>query len=83
MPIADLTDLQFLVLEIIGPSKRPGREVREAMEAQGVRKGLAAFYQLMSRLEDSEFVEGSYEVREVDGYTVKERIYKLSGKDGR
>ena len=74
-----ITDLQFLVLSILLNSKRSGREVRKEMAEHGVKKTLAAFYQLMSRLEEAGMVRGWYETKVIDGQTIKERHYEISG----
>ena len=38
-----------------------------------------AFYQMMSRLEDSKLVKGWYESKEIDGKKVRERTYEITG----
>jgi len=78
MPLPDLTSLQFLVLQILGGVKRSGREIREKMAGEGVRKSLASFYQLMARMEDGGLVEGEYHKIEVAGQPVQERRYKIT-----
>jgi DNA-binding PadR family transcriptional regulator len=77
--LPELTHLQFLVLSILMGSKLTGRQVREELEKSGVRKSLAAFYQLMARLEDGGMVSGWYEQVVVDGATIKERHYEITG----
>lgn len=77
--LPDLTHLQFSVLTALMGSRKTGRHLREELAQQGVKKSLAAFYQLMSRLEDADMVRGWYEPVVVDGYTVKERHYEITG----
>lgn len=79
MPIPDLTHLQFLILSVLMGSEASGREIRAELAKQGQTKSLAAFYQLMSRMEEAELVEGWYETRVIDGQTVKERNYRILG----
>src|SRR5688572_18267316 len=78
MGIPDLTHLQFLVLDVIGAKERPGKYVREKLTSQGERKTLPAFYQMMARLEDAKFVEGSYRKIEVGGQQLQERWYRIT-----
>src|SRR4051794_27224023 len=80
MPLPELTHLQFLVLSILLDAERSGRYVREQLAEQGVRKTLAAFYQLMSRLEEAGLVEGRYVQEVIDGIPVKERHYRITGE---
>jgi DNA-binding PadR family transcriptional regulator len=77
-----ITHLQFLVLDALVAHDRPGRELRDALAAYGVRRSAPAFYQMMARLEDAGLVEGWYEQRNVAGQHLKERSYRLT-KPGR
>ena len=79
MPLPDLTHLQFQVLDILGGVARPGWAVREKLKEVGESKTLPAFYQMMARLEDSNFVKGEYRKVEIDGHPVNERWYKITG----
>ncbi|WP_417378172.1 hypothetical protein [Gimesia sp.] len=75
-----LTHLQFYVLSILMEGQKTGREVREMLRTEhGQKKTLAAFYQLMSRLEDSDLIKGWYESKHIDGVTIKERRYEILG----
>ena len=77
--IPDITHLQFLILTALLSDKRTGREIRSELKKQGQKKSLAAFYQLMSRMEETGYVRGWYETKHVDGQTVKERHYEIRG----
>lgn len=77
--IPDMTALQFFVLRALIDGELSGRDLRERLASEGEKKSLAAFYQLMGRLEEAKFVEGSYVTKVIDGQTVKERRYKISG----
>jgi hypothetical protein len=79
MPLPELTHLQFLVLTVLLDSERSGRYIREQLIEQGVSKTLAAFYQLMARLEEADFIEGWYVQEVVDGIPIKERHYRALG----
>jgi len=74
-----LTHLQFLVLDIVRSSQISGKDLRAALAKEGVRKTGPAFYQLMSRLEESHMLEGWYEQQVVEGQMLKERWYRISG----
>jgi len=78
MPVPTLTHLQFLVLQILGGSQRPGRYLRAELAKNAQRKSLPAFYQMMARLEDANFVEGSYRRIDIDDQPVQERCYKIT-----
>lgn len=57
-----------------------GRELRKLLAAKGAKKSGPAFYQLMSRLEESGFVEGDYSQKIVEGQIIKERWYRITGE---
>src|SRR5262245_23184936 len=79
MPVPDLTNLQFLILGELLDHDRSGRDLRATLEEYGVLKSSPAFYQLMARMEDAKLVEGRYEPKVVEGHTVKERFYRITG----
>ncbi len=72
-----LTHLQFLVLGLLRDGDTPGRLLRDALAARGVRRTSPAFYQLMARLERDGLVDGWYEQITVRDQAVTERRYKL------
>jgi DNA-binding PadR family transcriptional regulator len=73
-----LTHLQFLVLGVLRAEDQPGRAVRQALAAYGVRRSGPAFYQLMARLERARLVEGWYEQITVNDQAVTERRYRIT-----
>lgn len=78
MNVPRLTHLQFLVVGIVRSRELAGREIREQLREYGVRKAGPAFYQLMSRLEDSGLVQGSYHQQIVEGQIIRERHYTIT-----
>jgi DNA-binding PadR family transcriptional regulator len=72
-----ITHMQFLVLGLLRDAEQPGRVLREALEAHGVKRSAPAFYQLMARLERDRLVEGWYEQVTVRDQAVTERRYRL------
>ena len=76
--IPAITHLQFLVLGMLRGAPRHGRHLRRELTRHGVRRTGPAFYQLMARLEDAEFVTGEYDQKIVDGQIIKERRYRLT-----
>jgi DNA-binding PadR family transcriptional regulator len=72
-----ITHLQFLVLGVLRSGERPGRAIREVLASYGVRRSGPAFYQMMSRLERDNLVEGWYEQVEAGDQAVTERRYRL------
>lgn len=78
-----LTHLQFLVVGTLRGRTVPGREIREKLKAFEVRKSGPAFYQLMSRLEDSGLVEGTYHQEIVESQIIRERHYALTADGSR
>lgn len=74
-----LSHLQFLVLGTLLQGPRPGREVRDELRRFGVKRSGPGFYQLMARLEEAEWVEGSYKQKIVEGQIIRERSYRLRG----
>ncbi len=73
-----LSHLQFLVVGILRRQSVPGREIRGRLNGFGVKKSGPAFYQLMSRLEDSGLVAGTYHQEIVDSQIIRERHYKIT-----
>jgi len=58
--------------------ERRGAEVRQELARERVRRSGPAFYQLMSRLEDTGWAEGYYTQRVEDGQLLKERWYRIT-----
>jgi DNA-binding PadR family transcriptional regulator len=83
MNLPEITHLQFQILGILMGSERSGLFVREKLREQGVKKAGPGFYQMMARLEDAGMVNGRYQQKEIDGQTVKERFYKITGMGSR
>jgi DNA-binding PadR family transcriptional regulator len=81
--LPQLSHLQVMVLECLGANKRSGRELRELLAKNKIKKNGPAFYQLMSRLEDAKFVEGEYSQKIVEGQIIKERVYWITGQGER
>ena len=76
--LPDLTHLQFLVLAVLHGGEQPGRVVRDALAAYGVRRSAAAFYQMMARLERDGLVDGYYGQVVVGDQSVTERRYRIT-----
>ena len=74
-----LSDVKFLVLTELMQGVRSGREIREELEKQSAKKSLAAFYQIMARMEDEGMIRGWYETKRIDDQTVKSRHYEILG----
>ena len=73
-----LTHLQFLVLGVLGTDTSPGRTLRKALSAYGIRRTGPAFYQLMARMEKDRLVDGWYEQVTVGDQAVTERHYRIA-----
>jgi DNA-binding PadR family transcriptional regulator len=78
-----LTHLHYLVLGVLRADEQPGRVLRQALAAFGVRRTAPAFYQLMARLEASKLVEGWYEQIVTGDQTVTERRYRITPQGSR
>ena len=78
-----LTHLQFLVLGVLRTDAQPGRTVRRALAAYGVRRSGPAFYQLMARLEKDRLADGWYEQTTVGDQAVTERHYRITAEGTR
>jgi DNA-binding PadR family transcriptional regulator len=81
--IPRLTHLQFLVLGQLRDGERPGRVIRDALAAHGVKRSAPAFYQLMARLERDGLVQGWYEPVIVGDQAVRERRYRITASGTR
>ena len=80
MELPELSHQQVLVLECLSTTDVKGRHLRQRLKEKKLIKSGPAFYQMMSRIEESGFVEGWYEQRIVEGQLIKERTYKMTGK---
>lgn len=76
--IPTISHLQFLTLDLLLRGERAGRTLREEVRRFGVRQSLAAFYQLMARLDRDGLVVGWYEQVTIGGQVVTERRYRLT-----
>jgi len=70
--LPSITHLQFLVLGLLLRDAQPGRRIRRDLAAHAIRRTAPAFYQMMSRLEESGLVRGWYDQKIVDGQIIKE-----------
>ena len=75
-----LPHLQFLIIAIMGPKKMSGRDIREAMRAQGAHKTKAAAYQLFARMVDAGLLEGDWEEWLEDGETYRRKVFRVTGE---
>jgi DNA-binding PadR family transcriptional regulator len=75
--IPNITHLQFLVLASLMDGELSGQELRAELAKHGEAKTLAAFYQLMARLEELKIVKGRYEQVVIGDQRVKERRYEI------
>lgn len=79
MKLPPLSPLQFAILGLLLPRKKPGKQLREELAEHGIRRDGPAFYQLMSRMEDSKWVKGWYEQQIIDDQIIRERWYQVLG----
>ena len=78
LQLPETTHLQFLVLGVLLEGPHIGRDVRSRLDEFGVGKSGPGFYQMMGRLEDSNYVTGCYEQQVIDGQRVKQRRYEIT-----
>ncbi len=78
-----LTHLQYLVLGVLRAEPQPGRTLRNALSAYGIRRTGPAFYQLMARMEKDRLVDGWYEQTTVGDQAVTERHYRITADGNR
>jgi hypothetical protein len=77
--LPELTSLQFLVLTpLTSRDEISGRELRAWLADKGLKSSGPQFYQMMARLEDSDFVEGWYAQKAIEHQVVNERRYKIT-----
>lgn len=78
-----LSHLQFAVLDALGTNTMAGKQLRENLAANGIKKSGPSFYQLMARLEEAKLLEGRTDQKIVDGQIIKERFYRVTGEGSR
>lgn len=76
--IPEITFVQAAVLKILSDGEQAGSYIREKLAKQGHPKDGPSFYQFMSRLEKSKYVEGRYIQEIVDGQIIKQRLYMIT-----
>ena len=74
--LPEITRLQFLVLRSLHGGEQAGLTIRRMLADHGIRRSGPAFYQMMSRLEESGLVRGRYRQKVTAGQTVTERRYQ-------
>jgi DNA-binding PadR family transcriptional regulator len=73
-----LSHTQFAVLSCLMDGPAAGRDIRKRFAEFGIHQGGPAFYQLMARMEDANFVVGSYEQKIVKSQIIRERHYRIT-----
>ena len=81
--VPPISHLQAIALGALAGGDRSGSRIRELMAEHGVKRTLAAFYQLMARLERDGLVEGRYQQVKVGDQHVTERWYRLTAAGAR
>ena len=77
--LPDISHLQFFVLAaLMNGGELYGRELRDRLRQEGVKRSRAAFYQLMSRLEEADLVTGRYREQSIEGIKIRQRSYRIS-----
>ncbi len=72
-----VSQLQFAVLDALKDGKKSGREIRNILKKDGLGGNTpASFYQLMSRLEKADLVDGEYEEKTGE-FTIPQRWYVI------
>src|SRR3989338_7630989 len=79
--LPDMTHLQFVVLlSLNNEGEVAGAEIREKLLEVGHETSLAAFYQLMARLEMQGLISGRHVVHVEQSQTIREAVYLLTEK---
>lgn len=79
MPLPDITDHELVALRVLWEQKNcPGRAIRDRLKLEGDTKTQVAFYRMMARLEKAGYVTGVYDDRNVEGFTLKQRLYTIT-----
>lgn len=65
-----------VMLRLLRPGSMSGRQLRIAMEGEGVKKSAPAFYMLMSKAEEAGLVEAWDKPKEIAGQFVNERWFR-------
>ncbi|HWC60254.1 MAG TPA: hypothetical protein VHC44_11220 [Verrucomicrobiae bacterium] len=76
-PIPKLGHFQYALLAVLKRGEGSGKEIRRRLRTLGIRKSGPAYYQAMTRLEVSKFIEGWYVEEVINGQRVRERHYKI------
>ena len=78
--IPKLTHLQAAVLGQLAVRQAKGRILREYLGKLNVKQTYSAFYQMMSRLEENDYVKGKTTTKIIDSQIYKERMYSITDK---
>ncbi len=75
-----MSNIEQIILGILLDKEQSGRDTREKLAKYGETISPPAFYQLMSRLEDQNFIESWDQDKVVKGHQIKERRYRITYK---
>ena len=75
-----LTLYQICILNAIGHSELKNVKLREILDNQGFKQKVAGFGDTMRRLEKKGLVTSRFSQSVVNGHTIKEKHFKISGK---
>ncbi len=67
-----------VMLRLLRPGSMSGRQLRIAMEGEGVKKSGPAFYMLVSRAIDEGLIESWDNPKIVSGVAIQERWFKIA-----
>lgn len=78
--LPNITDLQFAILcQLMSTDSVAGIDLRSSLaQKHGISRTRAAFYDVMSRMEESRLVVGWYENKLVAGVNLRERVYQIT-----
>jgi len=78
MPFPQISHLQFKVLACLMKGEMHGKNIRQAIAAEGVKQSNPAFYQLMARMEKADYVSSRYDQSIHDGIPLTECVYRIT-----
>jgi hypothetical protein len=76
--LPSLTPLQYLTLHLLFVGPQTGKQLRQALQAVGVRQSAVAFSRLMMRLVVANYVLPFASTATIDGRKVRRNLYRIT-----
>lgn len=78
--IPKISHLQFMILQSLHTEEKTGKQLRNELRLEGVKRTKAAFYQLMNRMEWSGLIKSNYKGETPEYQQLKDKYFNITKK---